>query len=598
MKKITTLALPILIVALLFVTLYLVLQPSGVASSAAFARDQESSTEQAGPQWYNELWHYRLPVIISNSSGQSLDDYQVLIKLDNSNFDFTKANAGGSDVRFTADDGITERSYWIESWNNGSPSSAYIWVKIPHQEIGDTTVYLYYKNDNPAVDTTSNGLATFDFFDDNWSQFTPTGGGCTVDIPWDCVDGEPTVSSGKLVLTDTTGISSSNHYLYKAVGYRADFGLSDGLEWGGFIYGASGARTMIRDLPPIPPGDDHDLYLQDYVSGYDNKRLERVGSNDWHGVPHVFEIRWRNGQSVGDIDHGASIVTSTLSAQVPGIELPVSFYSFIGSNATLWVDWVYVRQYKYPEPIATINKNDAQGLVDLGITTVDTPDPSRKGIELTYQLTISNTSTIAAPGVVVMDTLPEYVSLAWVDPACYSQHVGEVLCSVDPIPANSAARISIGVIPTRDGWITNTAIVASPSFEMDVSNNTSQAVTLVDSVPPDVNWVKPVQEEDSTYFSNGGLIILEASATDNNQISQVKFTLWDHLWNNREGHYIDVGTAIAVPYQVTFDSDMLKSGEIYQMFVKAYDRAGNESDRKRIFIVGPPHKIFMPLTVK
>jgi hypothetical protein len=49
-------------------------------------------------------WGYRRPITITNSSGQDLIDYQVLVTLDSS-FDFTLSD--GSDLRVTDGDGTT-----------------------------------------------------------------------------------------------------------------------------------------------------------------------------------------------------------------------------------------------------------------------------------------------------------------------------------------------------------------------------------------------------------------------------------------------------------------------------------------------------------
>jgi len=715
MKKITTLLWPIMMLALLFVTLHLVVQKSGAVADISIVGNTESGINQVGPPWYNESWHYRRPVIISNSSGQSLDDYQALIKLDNSNFDFNKADAQGWDVRFTASDGSTEIYYWIETWSRAS-HSAYIWVKIPHLEIGNTIIYLYYNN--PGMGTTSNGSMTFIFFDDDWSQFK--GVGCASGIPWDCINPGAAVSSGNLVLIDNTGISTHEKYQNKAVGYRAKFGLGTGREWSGFSNGAGGPRTIIRDLPDRV----EDLFLQDYKDNtIDNALLERVGGIDWHNNFHIYEVRWwfddqnwQNNQSIADIDHGASRVESMIPSEVPTDTLSVTFNNSEGSNATLLVDWVYVREYHDPEPTVTIGTE--QGLIDLEVNQVDTPDPLYAGEELTYALNVSNLSSIDASGVILTDTLPGEVNFTSAVPSqgsCNSM----IVCNLGTIPANSAATITVKVTTTIDGIITNTAVVNSSGYDLNISNNndqemttvlpsadlaitingypevvkpgglltyalsinnrgpsdaetvevvnnlptevdyqdsypqicsesvhivtctlmdplassdtiqiliiakvissttvniystatvssstydpnptnnTSQEETLVDAEKPIVNWESPVHNE-QTYFTAKNKITLIASATDNNQVDRVNFQLWDHLWNNGHGHYVDIGTATAEPYQVEFDINTLEPDTIYQMYVTAFDRADNASIRQRIFIERL-FPIFLPIIEK
>jgi hypothetical protein len=94
--------------------------------------------------------------------------------------------------------------------------------------------------------------------------------------------------------------------------------------------------------------------------------------------------------------------------------------------------------------------------------------------------------------------------------------------------ANSMANISIVITPTIDGMLTNTAMVGSPGYELDLSDNTLQQSTLVDSIPPVLNWEQPVHNG-GTYYTYGGRVQLETSATDNDQVAWVEFFLWDHL---------------------------------------------------------------------
>jgi N-acetylneuraminic acid mutarotase len=117
--------------------------------------------------WYDTDWEYRREVTVDNPGGTALTDYQVLVTLDGS-FDFSKANADGSDIRLTASDGITLIPFWIEEWIDGTQAT--IWMNVPSIPTSGTTVYLYYGND--LATSASNGASTFEFFDDfeSWIQ--------------------------------------------------------------------------------------------------------------------------------------------------------------------------------------------------------------------------------------------------------------------------------------------------------------------------------------------------------------------------------------------------------------------------------------------
>jgi hypothetical protein len=101
-----------------------------------------------GESWLDP-WEYRRAVAIDNPCGSELTDFQVAITLDNT-FDFEHALPDGSDIRITADDGVTVIPFWIENWEPSAPSpQAGIWAKVPSIPVSGTTVYLYYGNPSP-----------------------------------------------------------------------------------------------------------------------------------------------------------------------------------------------------------------------------------------------------------------------------------------------------------------------------------------------------------------------------------------------------------------------------------------------------------------
>ena len=166
-------------------------------------------------------WRYRCPITVTNSGGM-LTDYQVLIALDTTNFDYSHANVDGSDLRFPIEyplyelplymsssyvdltdypikieitdatilghlaqgnldgrdlrfytnqtatpygsDGLNEETsslpYWIES---ATTSKVTVWVRVPFISANGTTIYAYYGN--PFAYPKSDISAAFDFLD-------------------------------------------------------------------------------------------------------------------------------------------------------------------------------------------------------------------------------------------------------------------------------------------------------------------------------------------------------------------------------------------------------------------------------------------------
>ena len=107
-------------------------------------------------------WKYYRKITVTNSGSTALTDYQIKIELTSSNFDFSKANSDGSDLRFS-EDKVNTIPYWIESYDS-SGQTATIWVKvssIPANSSKD--IYMYYGNagatsESNIADAATNGL--------------------------------------------------------------------------------------------------------------------------------------------------------------------------------------------------------------------------------------------------------------------------------------------------------------------------------------------------------------------------------------------------------------------------------------------------------
>ena len=96
-------------------------------------------------------WTYRKKVTFDNSAqAENLTNFPVLIKLSASNFDFSKAQSAGQDIRFTDSDGSTELSYEIEKWDNSGQTAA-VWVKVPQINTSSNTDYIYMFYGNGSI---------------------------------------------------------------------------------------------------------------------------------------------------------------------------------------------------------------------------------------------------------------------------------------------------------------------------------------------------------------------------------------------------------------------------------------------------------------
>jgi len=129
-------------------------------------------------------WGIRQKVKVTNNTGRYLYNYQILIELTSSNFDFENCKSDGSDIRFTESDGVTKLPYWIEEWDS-EERHARVWVRIFSLSPLESYIFLYYSN--PEAESESNGKLTFKFFEgfedgnvDNWTQTNTSTGELSV----------------------------------------------------------------------------------------------------------------------------------------------------------------------------------------------------------------------------------------------------------------------------------------------------------------------------------------------------------------------------------------------------------------------------------
>ncbi len=142
-----------------------------------------------------------------------------------------------------------------------------------------------------------------------------------------------------------------------------------------------------------------------------------------------------------------------------------------------------------PDP-DTNNNTDSEdttvnAAADLVVNKNDAPDPLIVGQSLTYTVTVSNLGPVTATNVVLTDTLPGSVAFVSATPtqgSC-SESGGVVTCNFGTIPNGNVVAVTITVIPTAPGLITNTATVTGDQSDPNSNNNTDTENTQVNPAP-------------------------------------------------------------------------------------------------------------------
>jgi len=376
MRKPTSLATALIMLALLFALVPLLPQPA-----------------QAHPgPWWNSNWQYRMLINITENSGSTLTNYQVPITLTTITFNYSKSNASGNDIRFATDG--TECDYWIETWNTSGQSK--LWVEVPSlPALSTTTIYMYYGNSGASA--ASNGNNTFDFFDDfsgDLSKWT--------------IDSENTdkvyIDNGAL-RHDPDSSQTKNSY-YDTRIRTADYKILDGvIEYLVYLAGStSNSPRIIHQL-------GFRVNSLNFTNGYcwrmqnsatDGGHLEftngawapfgtafpAIAGNIWHTVKEIVSDSTYTGYVDGGIAYSGTdstkLTADYLISHVHGVDLTADSY--------VLVDNVRVRKYASPEPSVNLGQEESSAPT-VGTITISpgSMTPQEQWTNTTVPVTDNNT---------------------------------------------------------------------------------------------------------------------------------------------------------------------------------------------------------------
>ena len=124
-------------------------------------------------------------------------------------------------------------------------------------------------------------------------------------------------------------------------------------------------------------------------------------------------------------------------------------------------------------------------VADLGIVLASDAATYKSSAQITYTINVVNNGPGNAENVVVTDPLPVSANdrVAILDPACTLAGF-TATCSLGTMAPVTSRTLTIAIVPKgKNGYITNTATVASTTFDPFASNNSSTKVVLSGNPP-------------------------------------------------------------------------------------------------------------------
>jgi len=282
--------------------------------------------------WWDTQWNAKRELRINNTGGSELSYYQVFVNLTDTPID-------AASLRVVNETAGTTVPHWNELVDaNGNVVK--LWFNctyIPANSWLNGTYYIYYGNDGAS--STSDGEATFEFFDD-----FP---GSSLDgSKWTTQTGRISVSNSIVTICDNdatdTRIAGADQYPPKA--FRARMRMDNNNDGAGWTMQNSDESTwFITRARPI----DCPSNLWNAVQDNGNRYGETCGGNldiQWH----VYEITWKDGNNCEFFQDGSYFSVSDQS-QVPDT-VPISIRSWRKTE----FDWILTRKFNDPEPMVAV----------------------------------------------------------------------------------------------------------------------------------------------------------------------------------------------------------------------------------------------------
>ncbi len=427
-------------------------------------------------------WKFSKALSISGSA-TPLVNYQVRIDLNPGNFDFSKADPNGDDIRFYNDAGM-KLDYWIGDWGGGT---ATVWVEVPSIPIIGTTIYMHYGN--PVAVSESDHTAVLEPY---------------------------TISYDIVSNAGTFGNLGSSMYLGSPVPAP-----------GGKVFSTVKQAGMSFSTATFPI--DLELQIWDGIGNPSTLEYtfspQTVSTLGWFNSPIVNQpltindelfviVHKLSGGTATGVDCASTIPSGLGRYSADG----ASWNSWGGNSPSVFFDG-YMRSTASPEPSATIGVENAVGISKLGA----------------YGIGVDTSSAYASINGVVIDSAItpgwNHIALTY-DSALGTNHMKLYVNGSLADQANCAGGISTSI---NDLIIGNGDAFNGVIDEVKIYKRTLDATEISDSYNNALPTASGSTSTLSWHIVDPGLIPTPGSGTDHGAAASGSKIWW--LGDNATGNY-------------------------------------------------------------
>jgi len=343
-------------------------------------------TTKVSAAWWDESWHYRKSISVTNSSGSNLTDFQVSISIGTSQLIADgKMQTDCDDIRITDINGNL-LPYWIEPTGPNScnqTADTRVWVKANSLPTSGATIYAYYGNSQSA--SVSSGTDTFIYFKNNFQ---------TSDVDWNWTNGGVENGWAKTWSTGADNPGSTMTWIKNIINITgqevvAEFTVkatksgSTGHDTTNVLFNPTRTTTLYNNTnsSTIANGSGNSIItFGDYGGWYGKVGFDtttgqasniandttyptyQFNTDGW--VRHVHKLTnsslLLSGYSLGGLSVGTSAWAYNEKTVTSGYTKPNNIILAIGEqfNESIWLREVFVRKYASTQPIVSLQSEE------------------------------------------------------------------------------------------------------------------------------------------------------------------------------------------------------------------------------------------------